>query len=155
MKTTLDTLIEELEAGSWTPDRPLVRRSTQGGERQKAAHAPATPRPAMSAHGAVTSEAVADRRVVCTTPSAAVLRKTALLESPTGKAEPDLWERMAESEVRFASPRARLFPLIGQRVWTPQGVGVLLSVFVDCCEIHPDGASQTIRVLPQHVRLIQ
>ncbi len=155
MKTTLDTLIEELEAGIWTPARPLGRSSTQGGEHEKAAHAPATPCPAMSAHGAVTSEVVADCRALCTTQSAAALRKTVLLESATGNAEPDLWERIAESEARFGSPHARLFPLIGQRVWTPQGVGVLLSVFADRCEIYPDGSSQTIRVLPEHVRLIQ
>jgi hypothetical protein len=78
-----------------------------------------------------------------------------LLESPTVKAEPALWERTAQSEARFGSPHARLFPLIGRRVWTPQAVGVLLSVFADRCEIHPDGVGQTIRVLPEHVRLIQ
>ena len=155
MKTTLDALIEQLEAGTWIPDRPLLRRSTQGGAHERAAHAPATPRPAMSAHGVVTSEAVADRRAMCTTPSAAALRKTVLLEPPTGNTEPDLWERIAESEARFGSPHARLFPLIGRLVWTPDGAGVLLTVFADGCEIRPNRKAGVVRVRTEDVRAIQ
>ncbi len=67
----------------------------------------------------------------------------------------NLWERMAESEARFGSPHAGLFPLIGRRVWTPDGAGVLLTVFGDGCEIRPDPKAGVVRVRTEDVRPIQ
>ena len=69
--------------------------------------------------------------------------------------EGDLRERMEASALRFGQPRARLFPLIDTRVWTPQGAGKLLSVFMDRCEVHPDGAERTVCVRPDEVLPIQ
>jgi hypothetical protein len=66
-----------------------------------------------------------------------------------------LRKRMEDSVRRFEQPYARLFPLIGLRVWTPEGPGRLLSVFARCCEVHPEGTEKTIRVRPEEVRLIQ
>jgi hypothetical protein len=60
-----------------------------------------------------------------------------------------------EAERRFGRGHARLFPFLGKRVWTPQETGILLSVFADLCEIHPDGSKGTIRVRTKDVRPIQ
>jgi hypothetical protein len=70
-------------------------------------------------------------------------------------ADPSLRECMKDSVRQFGQPHARLFPLIGKRVWTPQGSGKLLSVFASRCEIWPDGAEHTFRVRPEEVQVIQ
>jgi len=73
---------------------------------------------------------------------------------PEAKREPE-WP--PESEVhaqRFGQTHARLFPLIGKRVWVAGGSGILLSVFAEQCEILPDGANRTVRVHPKDVGLI-
>jgi TubC N-terminal docking domain len=68
---------------------------------------------------------------------------------------PDCPPESLEAERRFCQAHARLFPFIGKRVWTPVGTGVLLSVFAERCEIHPDGAIRTVRVPAREVRPIQ
>jgi len=65
-----------------------------------------------------------------------------------------LLNRMTESERQFGQRHARLFPLIGMRVWTPQGPGKLLSVFATGCEVHPDGSGKSIRVRSEEVQLL-
>jgi hypothetical protein len=70
-------------------------------------------------------------------------------------AGPGLRERMEESVSQFGQSHARLFPVIGKRVWTSQGTGKLLLVFARHCEILPDGASRTIRAPPEDVIVLQ
>jgi hypothetical protein len=72
-----------------------------------------------------------------------------------GRGDSDLRERMEASARQFEQPHARLFPLIGKRVWTPEGEGTLLSVFATRCEVLLDGTQKVIRVLPGEVCVIQ
>jgi hypothetical protein len=76
-------------------------------------------------------------------------------EPPGNPSDSGLRKSMQSSKRRFGQPHARLFPLIGQRVWTPQGVGKLLAVFAARCEVHPDRNEGTIRVRTDDVEPIQ
>jgi hypothetical protein len=74
-------------------------------------------------------------------------------ESPEPKQTP--WPAASlEAEQRFGQSHARLFPFIHKRVWTPAGIGILLSVFLEQCEILPDSAEKTIRVQTGDVKPI-
>ncbi len=88
----------------------------------------------------------------------AYLRSRATQSSDKEQAEnpgdSDLRKRMEASVKQFGQRHAWLFPLIGKRVWTPQGTGKLLSVFAKRCEVHPDRNDKTIRVRTQEVQLI-
>jgi hypothetical protein len=76
--------------------------------------------------------------------------------APAAHADDAGWpEGSLDIERRFGQLHARLFPFIGKRVWTARGSGVLLQVFADKCEIHPDGAERTVRVPFEEVKLIQ
>ncbi len=67
----------------------------------------------------------------------------------------DLHARIQESEQKFEFPYARLFPLIGEQVMTPQGPGELLTVRARECEVLPVGKNaQTFRVKPDEVSMI-
>ena len=73
------------------------------------------------------------------------------------EAKPAILKALQETDAerRFGQPHARLFSLIGKRVWTPSGAGELLSVFAEQCEILPEGTTKTIRVCTADVRPIQ
>lgn len=77
-------------------------------------------------------------------------------QAQAAHADDEGWpEESLAAEARFGQRQARLFPFIGKRVWTARGVGLLLQVFADKCEIHPDGADRTVRVPFGEVKLIQ
>jgi len=77
-------------------------------------------------------------------------------QTPAAHANDAGWpEESLDAERRFGQLHARLSPFIGKRVWTVRGAGVLLQVFADTCEIRPDGADRTVRVLFEEVKLIQ
>jgi hypothetical protein len=77
-------------------------------------------------------------------------------QAPAVHADDAGWpEESLDAERRFGLPHGRLFPFIGKRVWTTRGAGLLLRVFADRCEIHPDGADRTVRVPFEDVKLIQ
>jgi hypothetical protein len=77
------------------------------------------------------------------------------LKGPTERSyEARAAEQMLNSEERFGQSHARLFPFIKKRVWTPSGMGLLLQVFEDRCEILLD-QSRTVHVPPVNVRPIQ
>src|SRR5260370_5971744 len=60
----------------------------------------------------------------------------------------DLVERVDQSAKQFSQPHARLFPLIGKKVWTTRGPGILLQVFATRCQVQPEGQQSTIYVSP-------
>jgi hypothetical protein len=91
-----------------------------------------------------------DRRLKAAMPQAGA--EAAL---PLKMAEPATQERMKASQRQFGQIHASLFPLVGRRIWTPQGAGKLLSVFHDRCDVLLDSAGRRIRVRPADVRLIQ
>lgn len=83
-------------------------------------------------------------------------RTAARPQALAAHADDEGWpEESFDAKRRFGQPHARLFPFIGKRVWTAQGAGLLLQVFADKCEIHPDGANHTVRVPFGEVKLIQ
>jgi hypothetical protein len=47
----------------------------------------------------------------------------------------DVRDRMEASATQFGQPHACLFPLIGKRVATPRGIGRLITVFRQRCEV--------------------
>src|SRR5216110_653511 len=51
------------------------------------------------------------------------------LKRPACTLSPDLVERIERSAKQFPGPHARLFPLLGKKVWTFKGPGILLQVF--------------------------
>jgi hypothetical protein len=78
------------------------------------------------------------------------------LKAPSARPDEARWSVASlKAKRQFGQTHARLFPLIGRRVSTPQGVGVLLSVYAELCEVHSDGSERTIRVRSEDVRLIQ
>jgi hypothetical protein len=58
---------------------------------------------------------------------------------------------MELSAKRFHQPYARLFPLIGKKVWTVKGPGTLLQVFATRCQVQPEGQQATIYVTPEQI----
>ena len=68
-----------------------------------------------------------------------VLRAARVTEPGPGSPEPlaapvlqDSWPTASlEAERRFAQPHAKLFPFLGRKVRTPEGLGTLLQVFAD------------------------
>jgi len=64
-----------------------------------------------------------------------------------------LRQHMKENILRFEWLFAALFSLIGRRVWTPGGMGTLLSVCATKCEIQREGVAETFRVSPCQVSL--
>jgi hypothetical protein len=102
VKTALDALIEELERGTWRPDRspgwpaqsrPPVTRAGEEAKREKLA-------PGQ------------DDGIQCRRES-----------GPNWPAESLDYER------RFGQPHAKLFPYMGRKVRTPGGLGTLIQVF--------------------------
>jgi len=74
-----------------------------------------------------------------------------------GTEEADWPSECLDYERRFGQPHARLFPLIGKRVTTPRGDGMLLQVFSSQVTVALDrrpGAVVDI-VPPEDVRPIQ
>lgn len=58
---------------------------------------------------------------------------------------------MRESEWKFNTPSARLYPLLGHSVVTPAGQGVLRQVFSDCVRVHFKGEQQTREFYPGEI----
>ena len=55
--------------------------------------------------------------------------KREVLELVASKEEVSWPQECLDSEKRFGQAHAKLFPLLGEGVWTPHGPGVLLQVF--------------------------
>jgi hypothetical protein len=112
------------------------------------------PTPPISAAGPLlTSPAGAETESERGVGSAEIAPK---LQAPVAPADEADWPpESLDAERQWGQPHALLFPLIGKRVWTPMGIGVLLTAFAECCEVLPDGSEKTVRVKPQDVRIIQ
>src|SRR5690242_15913424 len=76
------------------------------------------------------------RSKVCPKPVLSVGQQVGEVKEPQRPVcSPDLIEQMNQSAKRFAQPHARLFPLIGKKVWTTKGQGILLQVFATRCQV--------------------
>jgi len=73
------------------------------------------------------------------------------LKSPACTLSPDLVERMEQSAKQFAQPHARLFPLLGKKVWTTRGSGILLQVFATRCQVQLEGQQSSIYASPEQI----
>ena len=57
-----------------------------------------------------------------------------------------------DSEKRFGEPHAKLFPLLGKRVWTSHGSGILWRVFADSAGVALESDSKKVTfVKPEEV----